>query len=400
MPAERRAPTGLGLLGLSFLAFVSLGLPDGLLGVAWPSIRAFFDLPLDALGALLVVYTGGYVVSSAASGLVLSRLGVGALLALSCLATAASLFGYAATPFWWGMVALGALSGLGAGAIDAGLNTYVTSRHSARTVNWLHACYGLGAALGPAIMTQVLMLGWPWQRGYGIVALGQLALAACFGATLVRWPKAAVGPETVTAPADGTLRLPVMWLGIAAFFVYTGLEASIGAWAYTLLTETRAVPMQAAGFQVSVYWGGLMAGRLVFGFVAGVAPVRRLLRGCMLAIAGGTVLVFLDLAPELTFLGLALAGFTCGPIFPSLIATTPDRLGEEHTASGVGYQVAGAAIGQSLFPAIIGIAAKNLGHEAIAAAVVVEAVALLAINEILNVVADRSTTVPVSVPAV
>src|SRR5919204_2389293 len=148
---------------LAGLAFISLGLPDGLLGVAWPSIRAYFYLPLDALGALLVMFTTSYLLSSFSSGRLLAHINVGSLLALSCLATAASLIGYALAPQWPIMVALGVLSGLGAGAIDAGLNTFAATHFSARAVNWLHAFYGVGATLGPVIMTAVLSAGCPWQ---------------------------------------------------------------------------------------------------------------------------------------------------------------------------------------------------------------------------------------------
>jgi MFS family permease len=179
--------TGLLLAGLAYLGFISLGLPDGLNGVAWPSIRAFFDLPLDALGALLVTFMLGYLLSSFSSGWLLARINVGALLALSCLATAVSLLGYALASHWWMMVTLGALAGLGAGAIDAGLNTFAATHFSARSVNWLHACYGLGTTSGPVIMTGVLMAERSWQWGYGIVGVGQLALAICFGLTYRRW---------------------------------------------------------------------------------------------------------------------------------------------------------------------------------------------------------------------
>src|SRR5262245_41911334 len=168
------------LIGLAYVGFVSLGLPDGLLGVAWPSIRASFDLPLDALGALLVMFTIGYLISSFSSGRLLTAMSVGTLLALSCLATAASLIGCALTPAWEVMVALGVLAGLGAGAIDAGLNTFAAIQFSARMVNWLHTCYGIGAAAGPVIMTSVLAMRQPWQRGYAIVGGGQLMLAFCF----------------------------------------------------------------------------------------------------------------------------------------------------------------------------------------------------------------------------
>src|SRR2546425_3676902 len=149
-----------------------------------------FHLPLDALGTLLVMFTTGYLLSSCSSGRILARINVGSLLTLSCLATAASLLGYALTPRWGLMVALGVLSGLGAGAIDAGVNTYAATRYSTRMVNWLHACYGIGATRGPVIMTGVLAAGLPWQWGYGMVGLGQLVLALCFGLTRSWWPAA------------------------------------------------------------------------------------------------------------------------------------------------------------------------------------------------------------------
>jgi fucose permease len=225
------------LLGLAYLSFVSLGLPDGLLGVAWPSIRTFFALPLDALGPLLVMFTAGYLLSSFSSGSVLARMRVGTLLALSCLATAASLLGYALVAHWQFMVALGLLSGLGAGAIDAGLNTYAATHFSPRMVNWLHACYGIGATTGPIIMTGVLTAGYPWQWGYGIVGTWQLLLAGCFGLTRTWWPASHPTPadrshHTAAEPAASrsTLRLPIVWLSMAVFFLYTGLEAAAGAW--------------------------------------------------------------------------------------------------------------------------------------------------------------------------
>ena len=386
------------LLALSFVGFVSLGLPDGLLGVAWPSIRASFDLALDALGPLLVATTTGYVLSSFASGRILARMSVGALLALSCLATATSLLGYALAPAWWVMVGCGLLAGLGAGAIDAGLNTHVAMHHGARTLNWLHACYGVGAASGPVLMASVLMLGLPWQRGYAWVAVGQGILAACFAATLRFWPRAGSAssapakgapastpgsnpPAAQAASGASTLRLPAAWLGVAAFFVYTGLEASAGAWAYSLLTESRGVRAMTAGSWVSVYWGGLCAGRLVFGFLVGSAPIHSLLRASLLGIGLGAGLVSFDLGALPTGLGLALLGLACGPIFPSLIATTPERLGAAHTANGVGFQIAGAALGQSLLPALVGVLASRLGLEVLGPALLAAAVALFALHE-------------------
>jgi fucose permease len=414
------------LIGLAYLGFISIGLPDGLLGVAWPSIRSSFGLPLDALGALLVASTTGYVLSSFSSGRILSSINVGVLLALSCLATAVSLFGYALTPFWWVMVVFGLLAGLGAGAIDAGINTYAATYHSARTVNWLHACYGVGAASGPVIMTSVIGAGLSWQWGYGFVAIGQLLLAGCFSLTQRQWPRSVAA--TSIAPASeqaatvatheqatkvattslareqattvattnqisnvGTLQLPIVWLSIAAFFIYTGLEAAAGAWAYSLFTEARAIPMSTAGLWVSIYWGGLAIGRFLCGLAIGFVSVSLLLPVCMVSIALGATLIWLNFANMLSFLGLALIGLASGPVFPSLIATTPERLGEVHTANGVGFQIAGAALGQSLLPWVVGMLAHQSGLEIVGPALLTAAVFLLVVYISLSAVASAKT---------
>nr|MCU0495578.1 MFS transporter [Chloroflexaceae bacterium] len=317
-------------VGLAFLAFISLGLPDGLLGVGWPSIRASFGLPLEALGALLLTVMTGYLLSSFSSGWVLRHMGVGTLLTLSCLVAAASLLGYAVAPLWAVMVALGVLAGLGGGAIDAGLNSYAATYHSARTMNWLHACYGIGATLGPLLMTAVLTRGLPWQTAYATVGGGLLLLAGCFALTRTWWqvPTSAAAAEAATpqAPFAATLRLPAAWLGIVLFFCYTGVEAAAGQWSYSLLTQSRGVAEDVAGVWVSVYWGTFTAGRIIFGLIATRFPLRLMLRLCLLLALLGAALISLNLADGLTFAGLALLGLALAPLFPSLIATTPERV--------------------------------------------------------------------------
>ena len=372
------------LVALAYLSFVSLGLPDGLNGVAWPSIRDYFNLPLDALGSLLVMFTAGYLASSFSAGKMLALMSLGSLLALSCLGTAVSLIGYALAPSWWMMVALGVIAGLGAGAIDAGLNTFAATQFSARMVNWLHACYGVGAASGPVIMTSVLAMRHPWQRGYAIVGVWQLLLAILFGLTRRRWPESLASEQRASStvarvPASRTLKLPVMWLSITVFFLYTGIEAAAGIWVYSLFTEARAVPMKTAGAWVSVYWGGLTVGRLLAGGTVGFVTANRLLRLCVAGMALGAALIWINLTSPLSFLGLGLMGLASAPVFPSLIATTPARLGSAHTGNGVGFQIAAAVLGQSLLPAFAGVLAGKLGLEIIGPALLVAAIVLLAL---------------------
>jgi fucose permease len=376
------------LLGLAFVGFVSLGLPDGLLGVAWPSIRAWFGLPLDALGPLLVATTAGSVVASFLSGRVLARASVGALLAAACAAQAASMAGYALAPGWWVLVGFGVFAGLGAGAIDAGLNTYVATHHSARTLNWLHACYGVGATSGPALMTAVLARGLPWQRGYALVAGAQLALALAFASTYSLWPPATRRPsasdtEISHAPAGATLRIPAAWLGMTAFALYVGLEQSAGAWAYSHLTEVRGLTPARAGTWVSMFWGGLLVGRVGFGLVANCVPLDTLVRVAIGGVLAATALFAAHPFPGASEIGLVAIGVACGPIFPSLIAATPARLGAPHAANAVGFQVAAAAIGQAFLPWATGWLARICGLAVLGPVLVVLAVALAAIHELL-----------------
>jgi fucose permease len=285
------------------------------------------------------------------------------------------------------MVASGLLAGLGAGAIDAGLNTYAATHFSARSVNWLHACYGIGATIGPIIMTSVLASGHRWQWGYAIVGIGQLALALCFALTCNLWTndgslqRTSTSTSTQKISSRDTLRLPIVWLSIGVFFIYTGLEAAAGTWSYSLFTEGRAIPMTTAGTSLSVYWGCLTAGRLLSGFIVNFVSVRQLMRLCMIGLAIAASLIWINLTSMLSFFGLALMGLSSAPIFPSMIATTPERLGEVHTANAVGFQIAAAVLGQSLLPSLVGVLVANFGLESIAPALLCAAILLLVIYE-------------------
>ena len=381
------------LLGLAFVAFVSLGLPDGLLGVAWPSMRRSFGLPLDALGSLLVSTTLGYVTASFLSGAILRRIRLGALLALSCAATACALLVYSVAPSWTIVVTFGVVTGLGAGAIDSALNTFAAHTYSARTVNMLHAFYGVGATLGPALMTAVLLSNAGWQRGYLIVGAAQLVLAAGFVASRNLWPRdgASADSQSVAAASLGeTLKLRATLISAVVFILYCGLEASTGAWLFTLLHEGRNVGTAAAGVAVSSFWGSLMAARIVFGLVPVRAPLSRWLFVAILASLLATLGLGLGAHHGVSIASGALIGFACGPIFPWLIAETPQRLGARHGANAIGVQIASAAIGLSLAPAVIGVLADVHGVDVIPWGLAALAALLLIAFAALERCANRS----------
>lgn len=378
------------LIVLAFLSFIGIGLPDGLLGVAWPSMRESFGLPLDALGGLLVMYTTGYLISSFGSGWLLRQTNVGVVLSSSCLATGISLIGYASVGRWWMVILSGAVTGLGAGAIDAGLNTFAAMRFSTRTINWLHAFYGIGAFSGPLMMTGVLSAGHPWQQGYAIAGAGQLLLAGCFGLTQHQWNRhqPATEEKLVTMPeltgsVISLIRLPVVWCSVTIFFVYTGIEATAGVWVYSLFTEARAISMMTAGTWMSIYWGALTVGRILSAMVVGQITTRWLLRGCIAGQALGAMLLWLNLSSSSSFSGLALIGLASAPVFPTLIATTPERISQQYIARIIGFQIAAAVLGQSLLPALAGLLARTFGLELIAPALLTAALLLFGLHEVL-----------------
>jgi fucose permease len=265
------------------------------------------------------------------------------------------------------IVAFGLLTGLGAGAIDSALNTFAAHHYSPRTVNMLHAFYGLGTTIGPALMTMMLLAGLGWERGYFLVGAAQIVLAAGFALTRRQWPAedAQADSHVSRASFTATLRLPATILSALVFIVYCGLEASTGAWLFTLLHEGRDVPTATSGSAVSVFWGSLMAARIVFGLVNVRGPLSRWLFGSMIAIVIATVALAADERAGISFAAGAVIGFACGPIFPWLISLTPQRLGAEHGANAIGVQIASAAIGLSLAPTLIGIIGDNYGVDTI-----------------------------------
>ena len=373
---------------LSFLAFISLGLPDGLLGVSWPSIRSDFGLDLDALGLLVSVQTAGYLVSSFLTGRILQVLPIGSVLAASTAAAAAALLGFAITSSWPLLLACGLLAGAAGGAVDAGLNAYGASHFSNRILNWLHAFFGLGTTLGPLVVTAVLASGGAWRWSYVIVGCVQLLLALTFYGTRARWTEAAEPGADGKAPPRAartrdTLRRPVVWLGMLTFFIYVGVELVAAQWSYSLLTLHRGVPAGTAGWLVSLYWGSLMTGRILFGFIADRVPLVRTLRGCILGSICGALLFWLEPTRLLSSAGLMLIGFSIAPIFASLISLTPARVGHEHADSAIGFHVSAAALGGATFVGLVGVIADGVGLEAIGVAIVALTMLLLLLYEAL-----------------
>lgn len=350
-------------------------MPDGLLGIAWPSIRADFAIPLDSLGALLLASVSGYMTATFLSGALVARMGVGRLLAVSCALTGTALAGYTLVPAWWTMVLLGVMAGLGAGAIDAGLNTYAAAHFRAGLVQWLHASYGIGVTVGPIIMTVALTTLDSWRAGYRVVAGFQVVMALAFALTLPWWTNSRGGaaedgpPEKrltdYRTPLTTTLRRARVWLSVLLFLLYVGAEVSLGTWAYTLLTESRSIAPETAGFWAGGYWATFTLGRILAGVFAHRLGIDTLVQGGLgLALAGAALLWWNPFAAA-NLVAIALIGLAVAPVFPAFISGTSSRVGARHAANTIGMQMAATGLGGSVIPGLVGVLARRTSLEVI-----------------------------------
>ena len=378
----------IGLILLSFVAFISLGLPDGLIGVAWPSIREHFSLRLDALGMLLIASTAGYITSSFLSGKLIAKLGVGGTLAASCFLTATGLIGYTFVPAWWMMVLLGVILGLGAGAIDAGLNTYVASHFGEGLMQWLHASFGVGVTLGPLIMTAGLNFFNAWQWGYRAVGTSQMILVACFLLTIPMWqnhdphPHEEVQPTKLTdykTSITETLKQPSVWMSLLLFFIYTGVELSFGSWTYSLLTLSRNVPTDVAGLWSGSYWATFTLGRILAGLLTRRLGVKNLLAAGQVMAVCGAALLWWNPFPAASIIAVSVIGFALAPIFPGLVSLTSLRVGDHHAANTIGMQISAAGLGAALIPGLAGVLAQNISLEIIPAYITILLIVLISL---------------------
>ena len=372
--AVRRA----GTLPIALVAFVALGMPDGILGVALPSIRTTFDQPLAGLGQLFLAGTAGYLAGSAASGFLTDRFGTGALLVGSALASAAAFLAFATAPAWPLFLAGGLVLGLGGGGIDAGLNSYMALRHGAASMNLLHACYGIGATIGPLVLTAVLAAGLSWRLPYAGLLVVQLVLLGVYALTGRAW--GGRRPERAVAAAPVSGRWLLVAASLALFFVYTGIEVAAGQWSFTFLTTARAAPTTSAGLAVSAYWAGLTVSRLGAAAAGRRVGPLPLLHGSVAVVLVALVLFWWSPVPAVGVAGLVLAGAGLAPIFPALVTLTPRRVGEGVAARVVGLQLGAAGSGASLVPAGIGVLMQRFGTGLLAPCLIVGALGLAALH--------------------
>ncbi len=356
------------LLAIIYLAFISLGLPDSLLGSAWPVLYPALDVPIAFAGILTCIISCGTVCSSLMSDRLTRRFGTGLVTAVSVFMTMAALFGFSVSSAFW-MLCLWAIPyGLGAGAVDAALNNYVALHYTQRHMHWLHCFWGVGVSISPYIMSSCLISGAGWEAGYRWVGLLQAILTVFLFMSLPLWRtrrRSAAATETAAEPEirvlslRDALKMPGVKEVLTGFFCYCGLEASAGLWASSYLVLNRGLATTEAAKWASLYFLGITVGRFCSGTIANRLNDRNIIRlGAGLTLLG-ILAILIPGTPHLVPLaGLVIVGLGCAPVYPAIIHETPSNFGAANSQAIIGIQMAGAYIGVTLMPPLFGVIAN------------------------------------------
>ena len=350
------------LLAIIYMAFISLGLPDGLLGAAWPSMVPELSAPVSFAGVIFIIISVGTVVSSLLSQRLNLRFGPGKVTAFSVAMTAAALFGFASSRSTWQLCLWAVPYGLGAGSVDACLNNYVALHYASRHMSWLHCMWGIGASVGPYIMGAVLSAGQHWSTGYQCIGMLQVALTALLLLSLPLWKQDGQRPEEKAAPLSlrQILAIPGAKPLLLAFFCYCALEQTMGLWAGSYLALYRGfTPEQAAGF-AGLFFLGITLGRALNGFLTMRFSDSFLTRAGFVIITLGIAAVLTPWGDTTALAGLVLVGLGCAPVYPCIIHATPARFGAERSQAVIGILMAGAYLGNCLMPPLFGLIANHI----------------------------------------
>lgn len=357
------------LLVVIYVAFIGLGLPDTILGAAWPLMQKDLNAPLSAAGILSIIVSVGTVVSSLITPVLIRRLGTGKLVAFSIACTAVAAAGYGFSSDFWMMCLWAIPMGLGAGAIDVALNNFAAIHLESKHTNWLHASWGVGACLGPAILSASVFLGVGWRGAYEFNAIALAAIVVMMLVALPLWkrvekPKSKSGDGRRSASQEkdislrAALRVPGMKLSFWTFFFYSALEISTGLWCGTYLVA-RGFSPEVGALAVSMMFASVMVGRVASGFFAIKFTDMRLVHAGIAIVIVGCFSLILPLPLWFTPVCICLLGLGCAPVYPSLIHATPARFGEELSGRAIGIQMAGSYVGSIIMPPTFGLVATH-----------------------------------------
>jgi fucose permease len=353
------------LLVIIYVCFVSLGLPDSVLGSAWPAMQESLGAGLQLAGYLSMIITASKVVSSLCSVRLVSRFGTGRVTAFSILMMAAALGGFCFSPgiaflFLWAIPL-----GFGSGCLDAALNNFVALHYSARYVNWLHCFWGIGASVGPMIMSAALRTGYSWRAGYGIISALQTALCVVLFLTLSRWRHTSIDENIQNNTSDkhnskALLKMPALLPVLGGFVLYSAVEATCGLWGATFIHNRFEVSAADAAMASTLYFSAITLGRLGSGFAAKYLSDADMIRAGQLLALIGVILLLLP-SKALAIAGLMIMGLGLAPIIPSMIHSTPQKFGLELSQTAIGLEMAFAYVGSTCFPPLFGILANRWG---------------------------------------
>ena len=349
------------LLALIYIAFISLGLPDSLLGSGWPAMRADLGVPVSYMGIVSMVISGGTIVSSLFSDSLTRKCGARVVTAVSVLLTAVALLGFSFSGKFWMLIVFAIPYGLGAGAIDAALNNYVALHYKAKHMSWLHCFWGVGTIVSPFVMSYALATS-TWHNGYRIVGFVQLGIAALLLLPLPVWKvnqnAAAETQKKIGLPAAVKIRgVPFLLIG---FFAYCAAEATTMGWASTYFAEVKGVSADQAAQYASLFYIGITVSRFLSGFVSEKLGDRKLILTGTAILTFGILLLMIPAASGVAIAGFIVIGFGCGPIYPCIIHSTPYNFGAENSGAIIGIQMASAYVGSTFMPPLFGLLGNKI----------------------------------------
>jgi len=356
------------LLAIIYLSFISLGLPDSLLGSAWPTMYPELGVPVSFAGILSFIIAAGTIVSSLMADRLIRRFGTGRVNAVSVLITALALLGFSLSRSYYLLLLIAVPYGLGAGAIDASLNNYVALNYSSRHMNWLHCMWGVGATVGPYIMGAVLTFGHSWRSGYITIAAIQGVLAVFLFLSLSLWKK--TGSESAEAEKEVSgdkplslieiVRIPGAKEVLIAFFCYCGIEQTVGLWASSYLVLHCGIASETAAAFASMFFIGITVGRALSGFLTAKFSDNQLIAIGTSLVAAGCIVLLLPLGDVFRLAALIVIGLGCAPIYPCIIHSTPVNFGPRNSQAIIGVQMASAYVGICLLPPLFGLIANHI----------------------------------------
>ncbi|MDO4266706.1 MAG: MFS transporter, partial [Eubacteriales bacterium] len=363
------------LLPIIYLSFISLGLPDSLLGSAWPSIYPELNVPVSFAGIVSMIIAAGTIISSLQSELLTLRFGTGRVTAVSVALTACALIGFSLSKSFPLLCLWAVPYGLGAGSVDASLNNYVALHYKSRHMSWLHCMWGVGASLGPVVMGSFLTGGHTWNDGYRLIGILQIALTLILFLSLPLWKKGAAadpGPDSGNSVSSDTelnrqplslqeiIRIPGAKAIMLSFFCYSTIEQTTGLWVSSYFVLHDHIPAQTAAGYAGLFFIGITVGRALSGFLTLVLNDRQMIRLGQAGILIGIILLLLPFGITYSFAGLILIGLGCAPIYPCIIHSTPAHFGADRSQAVIGVQMASAYVGTCIMPPLFGLIAEYI----------------------------------------